>query len=429
MAGMQTLFIDEYVWVLDPGAEMLGPVDDGAKIVALTPPGCWGPIITPDFPSGHEVTRPVAIEGAGVGDSLILRIESVGIVSRATTSGTHEVDPACVSGDPFVDKTCPHCGTVNPKSVVVGTGPGSIRCAVCQTPVQSCVLSCGYTVFFNEDRSGGLTIGPDALEWARKNAARLSALPRNSTQHSANLIASADVPGVYARTRPMIGNIGTLPSCVVPACHNAGDIGPLLKDNKSRFALEDLELTKLTDAHMDCNEVEAGTILVVPVRVPGGGLYLGDVHAMQSDGEIAGHTTDVTALVTLTVRVLKGFTVPGPVLFPRPDRIPDLARPLTSREEAVAEKLAACTGTRRDGSSLPLQVIGSGRTINAAVASGMERLSSLTGMPVEEVLNRVTISGGLEIARLPGVAQVTARIPERAYPEPLWRIALSAYGQ
>ena len=48
----------EMVWVLDPALSFAGPVKDGGTIVALVSPGCWGPMITPDYPSGHEVTRP-----------------------------------------------------------------------------------------------------------------------------------------------------------------------------------------------------------------------------------------------------------------------------------------------------------------------------------------------------------------------------------
>lgn len=32
-------------------------------------------------------------------------------------------------------------------------------------------------------------------------------------------------------------------------------------------------------------------MLICPVKVKGGGVYVGDVHAMQGDGEIAVHTT------------------------------------------------------------------------------------------------------------------------------------------
>ena len=41
---------------------------------------------------------------------------------------------------------------------------------------------------------------------------------------------------------------------------------------------------------MDIDIVRAGAIVICPVKVKGGGIYMGDMHALQGDGEIAGHT-------------------------------------------------------------------------------------------------------------------------------------------
>jgi formamidase len=68
---------------------MLGAVRDGGRIEYLTVPGCRGPMITPSIRSGHEVTLPVGVEGARVGDAVALHVENLDQVSRATTSGTH----------------------------------------------------------------------------------------------------------------------------------------------------------------------------------------------------------------------------------------------------------------------------------------------------------------------------------------------------
>jgi len=54
----------------------------------------------------------------------------------------------------------------------------------------------------------------------------------------------------------------------------------------------------------------------LPSESAGGGVYLGDAHAMQGDGEIAGHTTDVSAEVSVQVTVLKGLKIDGPILLP-----------------------------------------------------------------------------------------------------------------
>ena len=59
----------------------------------------------------------------------------------------------------------------------------------------------------------------------------------------------------------------------------------------------------------------------------------------------------------------------------------------------------------------PVQIIGSGPTINEAAMRGFERAAKLFGMSLEEVRNRVTISGAVEIGRLPGIVQVSIQVP------------------
>lgn len=67
--------------ILGPSAQMLGPVRDGGYIIANTAPGCWGPMITPAIRGGHEVTQPVAVEGAEIGDSIAIRLLSIDVTS------------------------------------------------------------------------------------------------------------------------------------------------------------------------------------------------------------------------------------------------------------------------------------------------------------------------------------------------------------
>jgi hypothetical protein len=89
--GSRTVFVNELTnGVLDPAIPMLGPVADGGTIVANTAPGCWGPMITPEIRGGHEVTPPVAVAGAEVGDAIAIRIRSIVVTSAATASGNGE---------------------------------------------------------------------------------------------------------------------------------------------------------------------------------------------------------------------------------------------------------------------------------------------------------------------------------------------------
>ena len=162
---------------------------------------------------------------------------------------------------------------------------------------------------------------------------------------------------------------------------------------------------------MDIDAVRPGAIVIAPVKVPGAGIYFGDMHAMQGDGEIAGHTMDVSGTVTLRVNILKGRTLEGPVLFPLLEDLPPLARPLDEAEMARARHLAAKWGLDKIEESAPISIVGSGPNLNSATEVGLRRAAKLLSMTVPEVMNRATITGGIEIGRHPGVVQITFRAP------------------
>jgi acetamidase/formamidase len=65
---------------------------------------------------------------------------------------------------------------------------------------------------------------------------------------------------------------------------------------------------------MDTPEVRAGTTVYLPVNVPGALLYLGDGHAVQGEGEIAGTAAEIQMNVVLEVDVLKGRRIGAPRL-------------------------------------------------------------------------------------------------------------------
>ena len=155
---------------------------------------------------------------------------------------------------------------------------------------------------------------------------------------------------------------------------------------------------------------------------------MGDAHAMQGEGEIAGHTTDVSAAVELQVDVIKGLNIDGPLLLPRPEDVHFLAKPLTADEKAVALKEAEKWVQAGIEESAPITVIGTGANLNLAVDNGLQRAAELFDMSVPEVMNRVTITGGLEIGRAPGVVQVSFRAPvEKLKEKGLWELVQEQY--
>ena len=314
-------------------------------------------------------------------------------------------------GDPYVASKCLNCDTLYPETRIEGTGPEAIRCANCGQAVTPFRFTHGYTVVFDKSGRVGLTVDKATAERIAQNPQSYSACPDNSKQNSVLVLAPADLVGTVARMRPFVGQLGSTPAVPLPDSHNAGDFGTFLIGAPHEYAVTAEQLEHRTDGHMDIDAVRPGTILLVPVKVPGGGIYVGDMHALQGDGEIAGHTMDVSGTVTLQVEVVKGRRLKGPVLFPLIEDLPPLARPLNTEEKKRAADLAREWGQTVIENSAPISVIGTGGTINAAAENGLERAAALLNMSVAEVRNRATITGAIEIGRLPGVVQVTFLAP------------------
>jgi acetamidase/formamidase len=409
----QTVFVDTFTdGLLGPDVPMAGPVADGGHVVVNTAPGCWGPMITPSIRGGHEVCRPVAVDGARVGDAIAIRIRAIEVTSMATASGNDLPMEGRFNGDPYCAPVCAECGAEWPDTRIEGIGPTAIRCANCGADATPFTFTNGYTIAFDELRAVGVTVPQAAAEEFARDAARCAALPDGSRQNPILTFAPHDIVGMATRLRPFMGQLGTSPSTTIPDSHNAGDFGAFLIGAPHRYALTAAELAEhKTDGHMDIDAVRAGAILICPVKVDGGGVYMGDMHALQGDGEIAGHTCDVSGTVTLQVEVIKGLGIDGPVLLPLAEDLPFLARPLSAEERMRAEALARRHGMAQLEESLPISVVGTGPDLNSATDNGLERAAALLDMSVPEVTNRATVTGAIEIGRHPGVVQVTFRAP------------------
>ena len=396
--------------LVGPDFSMLGPVKDGGTIMAETAPGCWGPMITPKFRGGHEVTQPVAVEGAKVGDAVAIKIKRIKVTSIATSAGTHEAIGGTFNGDPFVSRKCPKCGTKWPETYVDGIGWQAIKCKNCDASASPFKMPHGYTIAFNSERSFGVTVGKAAAAKMAKQPGKYAALPAASEQHSILVFAKHHIPGLVTMIRPMIGNIGTTPPIVMPDSHNAGDFGQFLVGAPHIYALTQAQKEMRTDGHMDIDSVREGAILICPVKVDGAGIYIGDVHAMQGDGEIAVHATDVSGEVTVQVEVIKGLTIDGPILLPPEEDLPLLSKPLSPADLRKARKLAKEYGVELEDVA-PIQVVGTGADLKTAVGNGLARTAKLLDMSDGEVRNRVTITGAVEIGRAPGVVTISIMAP------------------
>lgn len=398
--------------IVGPGVEPAATIKDGGTIRTGTPPGCWGPMITPKFQGGHEVTRPVMVEGAEIGDAVAIRLKKVQVTSLATSSGVMEFVDGRYLGDPFVAKLCPQCGTTSPASHIEGIGDNAVHCDECGAEVNAFRFSNGYVIVLDRENEISLTVGQDVANALAADAKANAAMPDHSDQHSILSLARADIAGLASRMRPFLGNIGTIPSRDLPDSHNAGDFGTFLLNapHGYSFTQEDLDRHK-TDGHMDTNSVRQGAILICPVKVPGAGIYMGDMHAQQGNGEIAGHATDVAGEVEVQVEVIKGLALDGPILLQTIEDLPFLARPLSAAELGSVKALGAKYGQTDVEDNAPVTFIGSGATLNDATKNGLDRAAKVTGLPYDEILNRATIAGSIEISRLPGVVRVTFMCP------------------
>lgn len=91
--------------------------------------------------------------------------------------------------------------------------------------------------------------------------------------------------------KPMVGTIGVSPHKEVPT----GTLG--------RYG-----------GNMDVKELGRGAVLYLPVFVKGALLAMGDVHALQSDGELCVSAIEVSARVTVEIDVIRGRQSPWPIL-------------------------------------------------------------------------------------------------------------------
>ena len=89
---------------------------------------------------------------------------------------------------------------------------------------------------------------------------------------------------------PMIGTIGVAPEIEAVSSLTPGTHG----------------------GNMDCPDVCIGNKLFLPVFVEGALLYLGDVHAVQGDGELCGVAIEIPAECVLTVDLIEGKTITWP---------------------------------------------------------------------------------------------------------------------
>ena len=64
--------------------------------------------------------------------------------------------------------------------------------------------------------------------------------------------------------------------------------------------------------NMDVQQMQVGTTLLLPCFVDGCGLFVGDVHYAQGDGEVSGTAVEMSATVIVRKEILKGKDIESP---------------------------------------------------------------------------------------------------------------------
>ena len=158
--------------------------------------------------------------------------------------------------------------------------------------------------------------------------------------------------------RPMIGCLGVAPALEPGAT-------PPTSGQMGRYG-----------GNMDQPVVAAGATVHLPVAVPDALLYVGDIHALQGDGELSGVGLEIAATVTLRVDLLPGDAPSWPWAL-WDDRI----AVMVSDEDFTTARREACEA-----------------------AEAMALLSVAGDMRIGQTMGRGAMTLRLELPRFPGLA-------------------------
>ena len=335
-------------------------------------------MITPAIRGGHEVTLPVAVEGAEVGDAIAIRIRDIEVTSLATASGNDRIDGGPLQRRPVLRPGLPGLRARSGEATrVEGIGPDGVRCAELRRRRHAVhVHQRLHDRLRRRARGSGVTVGREQAEaFARRRARASPRCPTTRSRTRSCCFAPHDLVALATRLRPFMGQLGTSPSIDLPDSHNAGDFGAFLVGAPHRYAPstpEQLERHRPT-ATWTSTRSAPGAILVCPVKVAGR-RRLPRRHARACRATARSPATRATSRARSRCRceVLKGLAhrragavpgrrgpaVPGPAADGRRAR----ARPRRSPRRNGVEEIEE---------SLPISVVGTGPDLNSATDNGL----------------------------------------------------------
>jgi len=121
---------------------------------------------------------------------------------------------------------------------------------------------------------------------------------------------------IKLKVNPMIGVIGTAPAGEPVPTGTPGPHG----------------------GNMDTNRITTGSVVYLPVNVPGALLSLGDLHAVMGDGEVCVCGAEISGEAVVKVTVLKSFNAPLPLLIAGGEVITVSSAPLLDDAAKTAVK-------------------------------------------------------------------------------------------
>jgi formamidase len=202
---------------------------------------------------------------------------------------------------------------------------------------------------------------------------------------------SASLPGVAVPGDPFPGILGVAPSLEqVEAARRAeaevAAAGALVaadapEDAQPAEAAGGLRTVppRANGGNLDIRGLVAGSVLHLPVEVPGALLSAGDLHFAQGDGEVCGAAIEVAGAVTLRVTLAPG------------------ERPLTYRTPARPQRAAYATTGIALALAPELDVLAAAR---AAVAALVDRLVDARGLEPAAAYVLCSVAAELRISQI-----------------------------
>ena len=213
--------------------------------------------------------------------------------------------------------------------------------------------------------SGAIVTGPG-----------MGVLGKETERHATRILPIEDgavvFDGLRLPTRPMIGVIGVAP-----------DSGAYPTGTAHRHG-----------GNMDTKEIGEGCTVYLPIAQPGALLALGDVHALQGDGEICVSACEVDARVTVEIGVIKSRRADWPIVALGDSTyilvsLPSIGEALEEATRRAVSLIRIARGLSHEDAAMLASLavdIGLSQLVDPNVTAKAKIPNGVLGRPVSELL-------------------------------------------